>query len=55
LNANRVITGMLQYDGNRIIRITCPAVGACRVNIQPIAHSGTLGFGSDLIIDLHPN
>lgn len=55
LNANRVISGVLQYNGDGIIRITRPAVDACRVDIEPVPHPRTLGPGPDLIIHLHPD
>jgi len=55
LNADRVISGMLQYNGNGIICIPCPAIDTRRVNIQPISHPGTLGLGSDLVIHLDPD
>ena len=55
LDPDRVISGVLQYYGNGVICITCPAIDACRVNIQPIPHPGALGSRPDLIIHLCPN
>jgi hypothetical protein len=52
---NRVISSMLQYDGNGIICITCPAIDTGRVNIQPIPHPGTFGLGPDLVVHLYSN
>jgi hypothetical protein len=54
LNTDRVIAGMLQYDANGIIRVTRPAIGTGRMNIQPIPHPDTFGMGSDLIVHLYP-
>lgn len=53
LNAERVISGMLQYDGNGIICVTCPAIDTDRVGVQPILHPGTFGSGPDLIVHLY--
>ena len=36
LDADGVIPGMLQNDGNGIIRITCPAIDTKRMDIPPI-------------------
>ena len=55
LNAYRMVPGMFQHDGNRVIRITCPAVEPNRVNIQLISHPFTFGAGPDLIVHLYPD
>ena len=55
LNADRVFSAVLQYNGNGVICITCPAIDASGVDIQPIPHPNTSGAGSDLIIHLQPD
>ena len=55
LNADRVISGMLQYNGNRVIGVPGPAIDTCRVYIQPIPHPGTPGLSPDLIVHLYPD
>jgi hypothetical protein len=55
LDANRVIPGMLQDNGNGIIRVTGPAVDTDRMNIPPIAQADTPGLSSDLIVHLRPD
>ena len=55
LDANGVISGMLQNNGNGIIRITCPAIDTDRMNIQPIPQPDTFGSSPDLIVHLCPN
>ena len=55
LNTDLVITGIGQYDSNRIISIAGPAIDACGVDIQPIPQPDTAGAGSDLIIHLQPD
>jgi hypothetical protein len=55
LNADCVIAGVLQHNGDGVISITRPAIDTCRVNIQPVSHPGTLGVGSDLIVHLYPD
>lgn len=52
LDADRVIPGMLQNNGNGIIRITCPAIDTDRVNIQPIPQPDTPGSSPDLVVYL---
>ena len=55
LNADCVISIMLQYNGYGIIRISGPAIDAGRVNVQPVTHPGTAGPGSNLVIHLEPD
>jgi hypothetical protein len=55
LDADRVVPGMLQNNGNGTIRITCPAIDPDRMNIQPIPQTDTLGSSPDLIVHLCPN
>jgi hypothetical protein len=55
LDADGVIPGMLQNDGNGIIRITGPAIDSDRMNIPPISQAHTLASGPDLIVHLGPD
>jgi len=55
LNADLVISGMLQLDGNGSVAITRPGVDTDRMNIQPIPQPDPPIAGSDLIIHLQPN
>jgi hypothetical protein len=55
LDADRVIPGMLQNNGNGMIRITCPAIDAYLIKIQPIPQPDTLGSSPNLIVHLRPN
>ena len=54
LNSDLVISGMLQFDGNGIVGIACPAVDTYRMYIQPIPQPNASGVGPDLVIHLQP-
>ena len=54
LNTDLVISGMLQFDGNGIVSIACPAVDTYRMYIQPIPQPNASGVGPDLVIHLQP-
>ncbi len=54
LNSDPVLSGVLQFNGDGIIGIACPAVDSYRMYIQPIPQPDASPSGPDLIIHLQP-